>query len=310
MKPLFDSFWRAAAYCLHPRVIVLSLLPLVLMAGLALGVGYFFWEPAIDAVRASFDSWAILKTMLGWLEGVGLANLKTVLAPMVVVFVSTPVIVVLSLLMVAAFMTPAMLTLVSNRRFPLLERKHGGSFFGSAFGALWATLAALLALLVSIPLWFVPPLVLIVPPLIWGWLTYRVMTYDVLAEHASADERRALVKRHRSTLLGIGVVTGYLGAAPSLVWASGAIAIVFAPVLVPVAIWIYTLVFAFSALWFAHFTLAALQTLRREREQVEILPPVRGGARDVELIEEARPIPLPPVAAAGAPPPTSPPDRS
>jgi hypothetical protein len=303
VKLLFDSFWRAAAYCLHPRVIVLSLLPLVLMAGLALGLGYFFWESAIDAVRATFESWALLKTMIGWLEGWGLAGLKAVLAPMVVVFLTTPVIVVLSLLLVAAFMTPAMLTLVANRRFPLLERKHGGSFVGSTFGALWATVAALIALVVSIPLWFVPPLVLILPPLIWGWLTYRVMTYDVLAEHASADERRELVRRHRSTLLGMGVMTGYLGAAPSVVWASGAIAIVFAPVLVPVAIWIYTLVFAFSALWFAHFALAALQALRREREPVEVLPPVRGGGpRDVEVIEDARLIPHAPAGAAGAPP--------
>ena len=29
----FISFWRAAAYCLHPKVIVLSLAPLVLMGG-------------------------------------------------------------------------------------------------------------------------------------------------------------------------------------------------------------------------------------------------------------------------------------
>jgi len=27
MKELVDSFWRAAAYCLHPKVILLSLLP-------------------------------------------------------------------------------------------------------------------------------------------------------------------------------------------------------------------------------------------------------------------------------------------
>ena len=268
MKALLDSFWRAVAYCLHPRVIALSLLPLVLIAGLAFGLGYFFWEPAIDAVRATFDSWSLLASMIGWLEGIGLANLKTVLAPLVVVFLTTPLIVVLSLLLVAAFMTPSMLKMVASRRFAMLERKHGGSFFGSGFGALWATLAALVALLVSIPLWFVPPLVLILPPLIWGWLTYRVMTYDVLAEHASREERRELVGRHRGTLLGMGVLTGYLGAAPSLVWASGALMIVFAPVLVPLAVWIYTLVFAFSALWFAHFALAALQALRLEREAV------------------------------------------
>jgi Etoposide-induced protein 2.4 (EI24) len=291
MNLLLDSFWRAVAYCLHPRVILLSLLPLLLMAAMALGLGYFYWEASLDAVRAAFESWALLATMIHWLEGVGLANLKSVLAPLVVVFLSTPVIVVLALLMVAAFMTPSMVGLVSARRFPLLEHKHGGSFFGSMFGALWATALALVALLVSIPLWFVPPLVLIVPPLIWGWLTYRVMSVDVLAEHASTDERRELMRRHRASLLGMGVLTGYLGAAPSVVWASGAIAVVFAPVLVPVAVWIYTLVFAFSALWFAHFALAALQALRRETDTSEVLP-----AAAAEVIA------LPPADAGGAPP--------
>jgi hypothetical protein len=60
------------------------------------------------------------------------------------------------------------------------------------------------------------------------------------------------------------------------VWASGAIVIVLAPVLVPLAIWIYTLVFAFSALWFAHYALAALQVLRTERLAIDsVLPEVR-----------------------------------
>jgi hypothetical protein len=303
MGLLFDSFWRAVAYCLRLRVILLSLLPLLLMAVLALGLGYLFWEPAVDAVRDMFESWSLLATMIHWLEGIGLANLKTVLAPLVVVFLSTPVIVVIALLMVAAFMTPSMLGLVALRRFPLLEHKRGGSFLGSMFGALGATAVALIALLLSIPLWFIPPLVLIVPPLIWGWLTYRVMSYDVLAEHASADERHTLIRRHRVSLLGMGVLTGYLGAAPSLVWASGAIAIVFAPVLVPVAVWIYTLVFAFSALWFAHFALAALQALRRQTEAVEIVP-ADAGPRATDVIEDARVIPLPPAEADGAPPPS------
>jgi len=262
MKLLLDSFWRAAAYCLHPKVILLSLLPLLVMVVLALGLGYFFWTPSVDAVRALLESWAVVGALLGWLDGIGFGGLKLVLAPLLLVFAVTPVIVVLSLLLVAVLMTPAMLTLVSQRRFPTLERKTGGSFAGSLFGGLWATLAALLALLASIPLWLMPPLVLIVPPLIWGWLTYKVMSYDVLAEHASKEERRKLIRQHRVPLLGIGVLTGYLGAAPSLVWASGVMVVALAPVLVPVAIWIYTLVFAFSALWFAHYALSALQNLR------------------------------------------------
>ena len=264
MKLVVDSFWRAAVSCMHPRVLALSLLPLVLMACAALVLKYFFWQSAVDKVLVGFESFAIFKTLIGGLEGIGLPNVKAVLAPMTVVFLTTPVIIVSALLLVAAFMTPAMVALVADRRFVLLERRHGGSLVAGIFGTLWATTSALLALLVSIPFWFVPPLVMIVPPFISGWLTYRVMTYDVLAEHASADERRALVKRHRATLLGMGVLAGYLGAAPSIVWAAGAFAIVLAPVLLPVAVWIYTLVFAFSALWFAHFGLAALQTMRRE----------------------------------------------
>ena len=69
MKLLLDSFWRAAAYCLHPRVIALSVLPLVLMAGLAFGVGYFFWEPAVSGVREALESWQLVATFIGWLEG-------------------------------------------------------------------------------------------------------------------------------------------------------------------------------------------------------------------------------------------------
>ena len=271
---LFDAFWRAAGYCLYPKVLLLSLLPLAVIAALAFALGYFFWRPTIDAVGVALTTWPMLSVPVRWLEGLGVTNLTAWLAPLVVVTLSTPLIVVVSLLLVAAFMTPAMVKLVAVRRFAGLERRHGGSFLGSMFGSLGATVLALLALLVSIPLWFVPPLVLIVPPLIWGWLTYRVMTYDVLAEHATVEERQALVRRHRNSLLGMGVVTGYLGAAPSLVWASGALFLVLAPVLVPLAVWIYTLVFAFSALWFAHFALLALQTLRAERAAGAITAPL------------------------------------
>jgi hypothetical protein len=109
----------------------------------------------------------------------------------------------------------------------------------------------------------VPPLVLILPPLIWGWLTCRVLAFDVLAAHASRDERLLLLKTHRLPLLAMGVITGYLGAAPSVLFAFGAVSVVLAPVLGLAAVWIYTVVFAFAACWFAHYLLAALQRLRQ-----------------------------------------------
>jgi Etoposide-induced protein 2.4 (EI24) len=265
MNLMLNSFWRAAAYCLHPRVIALSFLPLIIMVGLALGVGYFFWEPVLDWVRISLDSFGWMTTIWTWLQNNGMGSLKTVLVPLLVIFAITPLVVILSLILVALLMTPAMVSLVSERRFPKLERKKGASFAGMVGWSFSSTLLAVLALLVSIPLWFIPPLILIVPPLIWGWLTYRVMSFDALAEHASSEERKALLKNHRGNLLVIGIISGYLGAAPSLVWASGALFAAAFIVLVPVAIWIYTLVFGFASLWFSHYCLAALAQMRAEK---------------------------------------------
>lgn len=262
MNQLLDSFWRAAAYCLHPRVILLSFLPLLIAGGLAALLGYLFWEETLAGVRATLESWALLEALLRWLDGIGAQGFRTVLAPLIVVALAIPVIVVVSLLLVALLMTPAVVTLVGQRRFANLERRHGASFLASTTWSLGCTLVALIALVVSIPLWFVPPLILLLPPLIWGWLTYRVMSFDALAEHASADERRALLREHRWPLIAMGVITGYLGAAPSLLWAVSAAMLILAPVLVVVAVWLYTLVFAFSTLWFTHYLLAALQALR------------------------------------------------
>ncbi len=274
MNLVLDSFWRAVAYCLHARVIALSFLPLVIMVVASLTLGYFFWDPTLQWVRAWLDSFDLLRSVWDWLQSVGAANLKTVVAPLIVIFALTPIIVISSLLLVAALMGPALAALVAERRFPQLERKHGGSLAAGIVWSLGSSLLALVVMVISLPLWLVPPLILVLPPLIWGWLTYRVMAYDALSEHASVQERRELFRRHRPWLLGMGVFSGLLGAAPSIVWASGALFAAAFVLLVPLAVWIYTLVFAFAALWFAHYCLSALQQLRLEAQAQPPVSPV------------------------------------
>ena len=232
-------------------------------------------------MRSNLESYELVDTMVRWLEGLGLSDLRVVLAPVLLLFLAIPVIVIASLLFVAMFMTPAMVALVAERRFPQLERKRGGSLLASLFWSLGSTLLAVIALVLSIPLWLIPPLILILPPLIWGWLTYRVMSYDAMVDHASSEERRQIFREHRGMLLGIGVLSGYLGAAPSLIWASGAMFVAMAPILVPVAIWLYTLVFAFSSLWFAHYTLAALDQLRKKNNALVPDPLARDAVKSI-----------------------------
>jgi len=287
MPLLLDSFWRAVAYCMRPRVILLSLLPLALMVLLAAGFGYFFWSASVAWTREALDAWPMLSSFWGWIGGLFSSDVPAMLAPLVVIFAATPLIVLVSLLIVAGMMAGPLTSLVAERRFPTLERKKGASFLGSVLRSLAFTVLALVALVVSMPLWLIPPLVLILPPLIWGWLTYRVMSFDALAEHANPEERQALLRQHRLPLLTIGVLCGYLGAAPSIVWASGLLFAAAFFVLVPLAIWIYTLVFAFSALWFAHYCLDALAQLRLQRAAA-VPPPLLPSSS-----EETAPVPGP-----------------
>jgi len=296
MKDLIDSFWRAAAYCLHPKVILLSLLPLLLSVAAVLGLGWLYWESAVAAVRGTLEQWSLVVAFLHWLDSIGAAAFGAVLAPLIVVALAVPLIVVASLLLVAWLMTPSLVSLVAARRFPTLERKHGAGWFSAGLWSIGYMLLALGLLVLSLPLWFVPPLVLVLPPLIWGWLTYKVMSFDVLASHASADERRQLMREQRWPLLAIGIVAGYLGAAPSLLWAVNAAALVLAPLLVVLSVWLYTLVFAFAALWFAHFALAALQRLRLQAapEVLDPLPPPAEALPAAVLPPAVPPAALPP----------------
>jgi Etoposide-induced protein 2.4 (EI24) len=277
MSLVLDAFWRALAYCFHPRIIMLSLMPLLISAGLALGLSWFFWEPAVQGVRLLFDQWTWLKPVLDWLNGVSSGAFAAVIGPLVVVALSVPVLLIISLVLVSAFMGGAIAELVARRRFPALEAAGGGGLGRSLLWSLSSMLLALALLTITLPLWLIPPVPLLLPPLIWGWLAYRVMSYDALNQHASRLERREVMKRHRGALFVMGLVTGYLGAAPSLVWvATGVMALPMMPLLLPVFIWLYTLVFAFAALWFTHFALAALERVRqsqlREVVPVDVLP--------------------------------------
>jgi uncharacterized membrane protein HdeD (DUF308 family) len=90
----------------------------------------------------------------------------------------------------------------------------------------------------------------------------KLMAYDVLAKHASAEERDALMQQHRWNLLAMGVVSGLLGAIPTFFWATSVFTFVFFPFVSFLVLWIYSLVFVFSALWFAHYLLDALRAHR------------------------------------------------
>jgi hypothetical protein len=306
MTKLLDAFWRALFYSLMPRVLLLSLTPVLLIGSVAAVLAWFWWDPAVALVRELLQSLPLIAPLTAWLDELSNGLFRAAMGPLVVVMLAAPVLLISALLLVSVLLGPVAVALVADRRFPTLVRRQGGSVWRSLWWSGGSTLLAVVVLLLSLPLWLLPPFGLLLPPLVWGWLSYRVMAFDALAEHASPDERAELLRRHRWPLLAMGLITGYLGAAPSVVWAFGALALPLMPLLVPVFVWLYTLVFALAALWFAHYCLAALHELRNAPIEMPGAPVASGAAPVRELIElsPARPdasAALPP----GAPPPGS-----
>ena len=62
MVLLISSFWRAVLYCLHPKVILLSLLPLLFAMGAASLLAYFFWQSAQEALLGMLDASVFVTT--------------------------------------------------------------------------------------------------------------------------------------------------------------------------------------------------------------------------------------------------------
>jgi hypothetical protein len=225
---------------------------------------WFSWQTLIGGTRLWLDSWSFTTTLYHLFDWLGFSALHAVIAPFMVIAMAIPLIVVTVLLLIATLSMPAVIRFLAARQFPGLEMRRGGTWYGSLGQALWTTLVCLVLLIVTLPLWLVPPFFALIPPLLWGWLTYRVMSYDALALHASRDERRALVRRFRLPLLLIGVASGLLGSLPTLLWASSVWLIVLFPVITAVTIWIYAFILVFSALWFGYYCLRALQRMRTE----------------------------------------------
>lgn len=316
MSKLLDSFWRAVLYCLHPRVILLSLVPVIAMVAVWLMLGSVYLDDALRAVRTSLESHELLDALIKWLEQIKLQGAYQILVAVLLQCLMVPAVVLVTLLFVALLMTPAMVRLVSGRRFPQLERKKGGNWRARLSWWMDSIMPAIVALVLSVPMWLVPPLILILPSLIWGWLTYRVMSHGALAGHATPQEFAELFKAHQGPLLAIGMLSGYLGTVPGVLWISAAIFEGALWLLAAVAIWTYTLVFAFSSLWFVHYCLAALEQQRQKKPQ----PAPKPAAPTLTLVPSltmtqtptptltltlapAPPAPPPPAAAPSAPAP-------
>jgi hypothetical protein len=265
MQQVFKSFGLALVGTMHPKMLWLSLRPFLIVSVLWGCLIWLTWAPALELLSiflttSIFTSW--IQDILIW---TGFENSRAWIAPLFFVMLLIPLIAI-SLLVFIAFTTVPSIVKMLNRQnaYKDIEKKNGGSLFGSLLYSIWSALICLTLVILTLPVWWIPPFVAVLPPLLWGWLTMRLMSYDVLLEHASAQERDTILYQHRWPLIVMGITSGMLGAVPTFFWATSALALVLFPIVSFVALWVYSLIFVFAALWFAHYLLQALKELRRQ----------------------------------------------
>jgi hypothetical protein len=268
MNAVLRAYGRALRSQFSSRIVLLSLLPLALSVALWGGLLWMFLQPLLDWLHGAFTDHGGFAASGSILAMLGLTMLKAMVVPIAAMLLLLPLMIITSLLFMGVVAMPAIGRHVARRQFPGLEQKQGGGMFGSLGVNLLATGVFVVAWLLVLPLYALPPLALLAQALLWGWLTARVMSYDALAAHASAQERAELLRRRRWPLLAIGTLSGLAGALPGIAWIGGAlISVVLFPVLAIVAIWLYIVIFIFTGLWFQYYCLQALADLRERDEQ-------------------------------------------
>lgn len=268
MTSIPRALLRAARSQLHPYMLLLTLLPLAIAALLWGSVLWSGGETAVNAIQHFLSNSSLASWVQQGAARIGLERVtwhwETFAAPVLFALLLVPAVVLSVVVIIGMIGAPLAVKHVS-RTYPQVEPKPGTGVLASIANALKVSLIFMFTWLLTLPLWLIPPLNLIVPLLLWGWLNYRVMLFDALAAHALPEERQRIIQRHRWSLLVIGVLVAALGVVPTLIWVGGAaITVVFAPLFAIVTLWLYVLIFTYSSLVFAHFGLDALARLRAE----------------------------------------------
>ncbi|MCL4744201.1 MAG: EI24 domain-containing protein [Burkholderiaceae bacterium] len=244
MDRVVSAFFRAIASQLHPKMLALLLVPFVVAIVFWIIVAILVWDPLIAFLQALFfDGGGAIAWVYEQFARIGIEGLEGVATVSVALLLLVPAMFVTAVVLIAVLSMPAVNRHLGRGPYRNVARRGSWSIAASIWNAGAGTTMFALGYLVTLPLWLIPPLGFIVPWLWWGWFTARVMRFDSLVEHADADERRDLIRRHRGRYLALGLMVTVLNYIPPL--------FLITPVL--------------SALAFAHFSLALLRDERAAR---------------------------------------------
>ncbi|MEK6664383.1 MAG: EI24 domain-containing protein [Pseudomonadota bacterium] len=238
MDTILDALGKGLKSQLQPKMLALTLWPMLLALLFWGGVFWWFWDVWAGSLVILTQEVGLEPRLAGW----GFAWIAHWLITLLLLSLLLPAVYVTSLLFAAVFAMPVMLSFVVARDYPDLEMKRGGTFMGSVWNGLIAVGVFLILWIITLPLWLIPFGVLVVPTLLSAYLNQRLFMYDALMDHASREEFEQIKVRANGRLFGLGAILGFVHYIPILNF--------FTPI--------------YIGLVYIHFCLGELQRLREK----------------------------------------------
>jgi uncharacterized protein involved in cysteine biosynthesis len=238
---VISALGRGVASQLHPRMLALLVLPFLVAVAFWILSAWFLWDPVtgwMQAVVFQGDGW--MARGYRAVAPYGLGSLDTWIPNLFAFLLLVPIAIATALALIAILAMPVVVRHLGARGYADVERRGSLSLVANLWNVLRSLGVFVIGYLLTMPLWLIPPLALVVPWLWWGWLTARLMRFDILVEHATTPERETVIRADRRSYLVLGLAVALLNYIPPL--------FLVAPVL--------------SALVFAHYSLSRLREQR------------------------------------------------
>ncbi len=237
MIQIFNAFSLAFRNLFNLKILWILVWPLLVASLFWLIVGIFFWTPSVEWI-AEIVPFTFMKD---WFDESVLLKITDGIGGILNVIILVILVIVTAMIITALFVMPSLIDFVAKRYYPLLQRKNGGSLVHSLIHVISAIIVFIVMLGIALPFWFIG-VGMLVSFIAAAYLNHRLFSYDALSEHASKEELMILLTTNKSSLWGLGLLTGLVQFIPILN--------LFAPTL--------------TALAFIHFELARLENYRHK----------------------------------------------
>ncbi|HUL40707.1 MAG TPA: EI24 domain-containing protein [Burkholderiales bacterium] len=202
MESIARSLWDALLSLFHPKILGLILLPVFLAFVIWGGLSWWFWQDWVREISHLLAQTPLQQFLLRHeIHWVALS-----LATALLILLLVPVVLATSLLVTSVLAMPVLVRYVGERSFPGLEKKHGGTIWGSLWNPVAATAIFILLWLVTLPIWLLGLPAAVLPILLSAYLSQRLFRYDALAEHASPEEFTLILERSGIRLYVLGAI--------------------------------------------------------------------------------------------------------